>query len=174
MQTDGTLVIYNRAGQALWDSGTGGRSASGYALDLQNDSNLVIYYPASYIPDGVLWTRTSCLTDQLPATLTAGQSISSPIGQYTLTMQTDGNLVEYGPTWTTTSGIEAVWASGTSGTGNHVTMQTDGNLVIYNSVGQALWTSGTGGHRGSAYTLDLQNDGNLVIYGPGALWADNV
>jgi Big-like domain-containing protein len=176
MQTDGNLVIYNSAGTALWDSGTGGRSASGYALDLQNDSNLVIYYPASYIPDGIVWARTSSLTDQLPATLTAGQTISSPDGQYTLTMQTDGNLVEYAPTWTTASGLIAVWASGTNGTGssNHVTMQPDGNLVIYNSAGTALWTSGTGGHHGSAYTLDLQNDGNLVIYGPGPLWADNV
>ena len=51
-------------------------------------------------------------------------------------------------------------------------MQTDGNLVIYNSAGNALWQSGTGGHNGSAYTLAVQNDSNLVIYSPtGVLWA---
>ena len=50
-------------------------------------------------------------------------------------------------------------------------MQTDGNLVIYNSAGNALWASGTGGHNGSA-SLALQNDSNLVIYSPtGVLWA---
>jgi hypothetical protein len=119
-------------------------------------------------PTGPVWTRTSSLTDQLPATLTAGQTIQSPNGQYTLTMQTDGNLVEYGPAGT------ALWASGTNGTGNsnHVTMQTDGNLVIYNSAGTAVWASGTAGHNGAAFTFALQNDSNLVIYWPaGVLWA---
>ena len=161
MQTDGNLVIYNSAGHALWQSGTSGNSAP--VLALGDDSSLVIDLPA-----GPVWTRSSSLTGQLPATLTAGQAISSPNGQYTLKMQTDGNLVEYGPAGT------ALWASGTGGTGSsdHVTMQTDGNLVIYNSAGTALWQSGTGGHTGSAYALDLQNDGNLVIYWPaGVLWS---
>jgi hypothetical protein len=177
VQTDGNLVIYNSAGTAVWASGSAGQggSGSGYALALQNDSNLVIYGPTGdrLQPTGAVWTRSSSLTDQLPNTLTAGQTISSPNGLYTLTMQTDGNLVEYGPTCCP-GGEGAYWASGTAGTGsnNHVNMQADGNLVIYNSAGKALWTSGTGGHRGSAYTLYLQNDSNLVIYGPtSVLWA---
>jgi hypothetical protein len=161
MQTDGNLVIYNSANNALWQSGTSGNSAP--ALALCDDSSMYIDVPA-----GLVWSRSSSLTDQLPATLTAGQAIWSPNGQYTLKMQTDGNLVEYGPDGT------ALWASGTYGTGssNHVTMQTDGNLVIYTSAGTALWASGTGGHSGSAPTLDLQNDSNLVIYSAvGVLWA---
>ena len=78
-------------------------------------------------------------------------------------MQTDGNLVEYG-----SSG--ALWATGTSGSNNHVTMQTDGNLVVYSSGGTPLWLD-TGGNSGG-FVLDLQNDSNLVIYGVhgGAIW----
>lgn len=92
-------------------------------------------------------------------TLSAGQSIWSPNGKYQLVMQTNGNLVEYGP-----SG--AVWATGTPSSGNHVTMQTDGNLVVYTSGGQALWQSGTGGNSGG-FVLDLENNGGLQIFGVG-------
>ena len=52
MQTDGNLVIYNSEDLPRWQSGTGGHTGSAYALDLQNDSNLVIYWPV-----GVLWAR---------------------------------------------------------------------------------------------------------------------
>ncbi|UXY22704.1 hypothetical protein N8I84_31335 [Streptomyces cynarae] len=61
-----------------------------------------------------------------------------------------------------------------------LTMQTDGNLVAYlktgKGVGQAVWSSRTGGNSG-AYAV-MQTDGNLVVYksggGPGtggALWS---
>jgi hypothetical protein len=96
-------------------------------------------------------------------TMSAGQKLVSPNGNYTLAMQTDGNLAEYGP-----SGV--IWATNTTGSGNHVSMQTDGNLVIYNSAGTALWQSGTAGHPAPMFAL--QNDSNLVIYLPaGATWA---
>lgn len=97
--------------------------------------------------------------------LKAGQAIWSPNGSYELLMQTNGNLVEYGP-----SG--AIWATATPASGNHVTMQTDGNLVVYTSGGAPLWQSGTGGNSGT-FALRLQNDGNLVIYGVpgGAIWS---
>ena len=68
------------------------------------------------------------------AELTAGQSLTTPGGAYRLTLQSDGNLVEYNSSGT------ALWASGTSGnTGDHLTMQGDGNLVLYSSsVGSAV------------------------------------
>lgn len=57
-----------------------------------------------------------------------------------LAMQTDGNLVLYGPNYS------VVWASGTSGhPGAHLVMQSDGNLVIYDGW-TAIWSTGTGGH----------------------------
>ena len=100
------------------------------------------------------------------ASLTAGQAIHSNNGQFELLMQTDGNLVEYGPVG------EVQWNSGTFGhPGAFVTMQGDGNLVVYSNTGQALWNSGTGGHPGAS--LHVQDDGNLVIYALNgtALWA---
>ena len=55
-------------------------------------------------------------------------------------------------------------------------MQTDGNLVIYsyvsstNTVGGALWSSGTNGS--GAYKATFQGDGNFVVYSSnGAKWS---
>jgi cell wall-associated NlpC family hydrolase len=95
-------------------------------------------------------------------TLSVGQYLMSPNGQYQLIMQTDGNLVLY-------RGSTALWSSGTGGDdGATVTMQTDGNLVLYLN-GVAKWNSNTAGFSGDF--LQLQDDSNLVIYqGAHALW----
>jgi hypothetical protein len=41
LQTDGNLVLRNRAGTALWSTGTGGKGRSD--LVMQDDGNLVLY-----------------------------------------------------------------------------------------------------------------------------------
>lgn len=85
-----------------------------------------------------------------------GDLIRSPNGAYVLTMQTDGNLVLYGPTG-------AVWDTGTWGNpGAIAVMQNVGNLVVYRSDRAVLWArpgSPVGGSR-----LVMQNDRNVVIY----------
>lgn len=90
--------------------------------------------------------------------LQAGQELVSTGGQYTLAMQTDGNLVIYG------NGC-VLWASGTAGTGtnNDLSMQGDGNLVMYTSAGKAVWSNGTPG-TGNGNSVNMQDDGNLVVY----------
>jgi hypothetical protein len=40
MQGDGNLVVYNRSGNPVWDSGT---FSAGSFLVVQNDGNVVIY-----------------------------------------------------------------------------------------------------------------------------------
>lgn len=98
--------------------------------------------------------------------LSAGQQIFSPNTQYEVTMQSDGNLVEY------LEGGRALWASRTSGaTGAHAVMQRDGNLAIYATNGTAVWSSDSRTSR--CPQLVLQNDGNLVIYARGPIWATN-
>jgi len=100
-------------------------------------------------------------------TLYAGQNMTSSDGRFTLAMQTDGNLVLYGP-----SG--AMWSTSTTGgSDRRMVMQCDGNLVVYNSANQGLWSSNTAGNPGA--WLALQNDGNLVIYSSSnvPLWASN-
>jgi hypothetical protein len=68
--------------------------------------------------------------------LTVGQSLVSGNGLYTAVMQTDGNLVVYGP-----SG--AIWSTGTSGSGGSVlSLQDDHNLVVWGNA-TPLWSSGT-------------------------------
>lgn len=96
------------------------------------------------------------------ARLLPGYALVSPSGKYTLAMQTDGNLVEYGP-----AGV--VWNAGLGSPGSTLTMQTDGNLVVYQANGTAAWGSATDTFPGAYVTV--QDDGNLVIYQGGrALW----
>ncbi|TLP70120.1 lectin [Nesterenkonia sphaerica] len=89
-------------------------------------------------------------------TLSSGQSLTQ--GSYSLTMQSDCNLVlyDYG---------RAVWSSGTYNRGYNciLRMQNDGNLVIYSN-NNAIWASNTGGQQGH-FVLILQRDRNVVIYG---------
>ncbi|MGE5453125.1 MAG: hypothetical protein ACM3VZ_14935 [Acidobacteriota bacterium] len=87
LQSDGNLVLRNASGQALWSSGTAGRS--GARLELQSsDGNLVLYSTSG----AAIW-----------ATATGG------LGATRLVMQNDGNLVLY------TSSGKAVWATKTNG-----------------------------------------------------------
>lgn len=95
--------------------------------------------------------------------LYAGQQVYSPDGRFRLIMQSDGNLVEYGPGgawWSTmTSGVSGAW----------FTQQADGNGVVYNGSNHAVWSNNTmnGGAR-----LVVQSDGNVVTYtGSKALYA---
>jgi surface antigen len=103
------------------------------------------------------------------ATMTAGQYLQSPNGQYTLWMQSDGNLVEY-----TAAGTPLWDPPPPTQTGGHpgayAVLQGDGNFVVYPPSG-ALWASYTQNNPGDH--LSLQDDGNLVIYSAAgaALWA---
>jgi hypothetical protein len=99
--------------------------------------------------------------------LHAGQDLVSAGGEYTLDVQTDGNLVVYGNNC-------VLWASNTAGTGsgNYLAMQGDGNLVVYTSAGKPVWASNTAG-TGSRNDVVMQSDGNLVVYTSAgkAVWA---
>ncbi len=120
--------------------------------------------------------RVTTVRNAVPPPTNAGQlvpvqglventSIQSPNGQYTLVLQTDGNLVVYGP-----SG--ATWSDDTYGLPSaQALMQSDGNFVVYGPSNQVYWQSQTGGHPGAS--IFMQNDGNLVIYDTNGtpLWA---
>ena len=97
-------------------------------------------------------------------TLAAGQSVTSDGGGYRLTMQTDGNLVLYGP-------AGARWSTGTVRSGaDRAVMQGDGNVVVYRG-SAAVWASGTNGVAAGG-SLVVQDDGNVVLYaGGGAVWS---
>jgi hypothetical protein len=158
MQYDGNLVIYDGSHQAVWNSGTQGNA--GARLAVQDDGNLVVYAADLYTP---LWASNTAQPDNPPKTswlkpgetLSRGQNLTSANGSYSLWMQDDGNLVQYGP-------HGAMFATSTYGQGARLEMQFDGNLVLYDHAHQALWSSGTQGNNGAL--LAVQDDGNLVVY----------
>ena len=159
MQTDGNLVLYN-VNTPVWQSQTGG-TGSGH-LTLQTDGNLVTYNDSSGSP--TWWTGSgghaatiafgSALSAEQQLEASSQQYLRSPDKRYAVLMQSDGNLILYGP------GYHVLWNTNTSGA-TRLVMQTDGNLVLYN-VNTALWQSQTGG-TGSNRVV-MQSDGNLVTY----------
>ena len=138
-------------------------------LVLQGDGNLVLY--SDFKPT---W---------------ASYHFSSRVSY--LTMQADGNLVEYD------SSNNPIWNSVTGGNpGAYLALQPDGNLVIYSSSNTPLWATHTIGvpdylsrvvtslsnasiyinqsleTANRNYQLILQGDGNLVLYHNGTpTWA---
>jgi YD repeat-containing protein len=172
-QTDGNLVVYGPANDALWSSNSAGSIGPLYVLGMQNNGDLVKYTPTwgstASNGSGPYATPTGsvgCSTDALPGgqTLASGACIVSPSGRFVAYMQTAGNLVVYDRSY---SPWLALWAnSGTGTSGSYLAMQGDGNLVIYTSLGSPVWSTNTvtspGGN--GTYVLKLQDQGNLVIY----------
>jgi hypothetical protein len=166
MQTDGNLVLYNGT-TLVWQAGTVNSGAN--RLVVQSDGNVVLY-TSSNTP--VWWTGTGGYAVTVPRggyllgggqQMDLNQYLQSPDGRITLLLQTDGNLVLYGP------GYHVLWQSGTAGQGvSRLSMQTDGNLVLYRANNTWVWQSGTG--NSGADRVVVQNDGNLVIYRPNNSW----
>ena len=97
--------------------------------------------------------------------LHAEQALWSPNGRYTLSYQTDGNLVLYGP-------AGALFQTETGGrAAGVVIMQQDGNLQIH-AQGEPVRQVNSEKSEPGAW-LVLQDDGNAVIYKPagGHVWA---
>ncbi|MFJ6623204.1 hypothetical protein ACIQOW_37260 [Kitasatospora sp. NPDC091335] len=94
--------------------------------------------------------------------LNVGDSVVSNTSGNTwfqLTLQSDGNLVEY--RWDGGS-RRACWATNTSGSAaHHATYQTDGNFVLYTQSGTALWSSNSAGT--SVVTVSITTSGALYV-----------
>jgi hypothetical protein len=160
LQTDGNFVLYGHAhadGSAnpVWASNTAGNFYD--RLWVQDDGNVVLYGGGGH----PLWSSGTVGAESDPLSglyLTPGESDYSldSLG-YRLTLQTDGNLVEYGLFG------NVVWASGTNGQPViEAILQTDGNLVLYgpnhvDGSANPIWASNTDGNEGA--TLSVEGDG---------------
>jgi len=168
MQPDGNLVLYSAGHTAIWSSGTDRGGDDAYYLRLQDNGNGTVYSPAGK----ALWATNMAVlnrTELLAGTeLPAGSYLTSPDGQYHLTMQPDGNLVLY---WEG----QPLWASHTAGhPGSSLEMQGDGNLVIYQG-NRPIWTSGSSRKGNAPYALRMLDGGNATVYSPAGkrVWMTN-
>lgn len=160
MQANGDFVLSRSRGQA-WKAGS--HLFSGAELTVQNDGKVVI--SRNDLP---VWSHdVGYLGDRMVEglTLRAGDSLRSADRRFRLTMQGDGNLVEYD------AGGHVLWASHTSGRDAYAVLQGDGNFVVYQG-GAARWSSNSADF--PDVQLRLQNDGNVVAYSQGlAVWASS-
>ena len=156
--------MYDGSNQALWATDTSGHP--GAYLRLNDEGQLTVASASGVL----LWAGPAELVPN--TTLTAGQTLLSPTGAFRLTLQNDGNLVEYD------AANIVVWTTNTNA-GSRLAMQGDGNLVLYDNANDPLWASNTSGQPG-AY-LTLLDTGQLLVNsaagaplwaGPGALLPD--
>jgi cell wall-associated NlpC family hydrolase len=167
MQGDGNLVVYSASGAALWSSLSYGKGVA--SLLVTDSNNLAVLSPSS----AVYWQTAPRVTSAAGAaatpitgagsatllaghTLLAGQALNVSTA-YTLTMQTDGNLV-------LRSSTKVLWVTNTFGhPGSWLAMQSDGNLVIYTGGAKpvSLWSSRT--YNSGATSVSVGSDGNILI-----------
>ena len=86
------------------------------------------------------------------------QGLLSENGKYSLTYQSDNNLVV---SQMRTSDV--VWSSDTGGCPKSVEMRTDGNLIITDCDNKVMWSTKIASSSKKVF-LKLLNDGNLVVY----------
>jgi hypothetical protein len=82
------------------------------------------------------------MSDQLDPgeMLTLGQSITSPNGQYSFGLLSNGDICLY----PTNNSNNPIWDAGLAGKGiESLMMQTDGNLVGYDSANHPVWATNT-------------------------------
>ncbi|HSW85459.1 MAG TPA: CAP domain-containing protein [Candidatus Saccharimonadales bacterium] len=175
MQTDGNLVYYDSSGTALWSSKTT-NSGSGDYLTMQPDGNLVVNTSLNQ----TVWSVNTGKINPTPITLgpvlRANQSLYPNESMfsnnilYRLSLQLDGNLVEYN-NYTNVAKCNSVTfpCSWRDSKPSRLTMQGDGNLVFYNYLNQKIWSSNTQG-TGSNNYFGVQPSGNLVIYNSYNQW----
>jgi hypothetical protein len=167
------LVVFSKAGKALWNSNTSGHSSdiltvdnSGYPVILSNKGN-VLFNPAPK-------PSTPPAKETIPTSINGSSRVyganetllQTADGSYKLVMQGDGNLVEYG-------GTTAYWSTVTSGhTGAVAVFQADGNLVVYSSkaLDSVLWSSGTSGNPGATLSMNSQGVFNVFSSNGSKLW----
>ncbi|MCC9310810.1 hypothetical protein LN042_27700 [Kitasatospora sp. RB6PN24] len=118
---------------------------------------------------------STCPTKPAPVRIATGQAFGAgqrlTSGDTALTMQSDGNLVQYLVRPDCQNG-PVLWASNTYGNpGAYAIMQSDGNFVVYRAGGAgALWSSGTWNQSGATASLD---GGALRVHnGTGVSWQD--
>jgi pseudomonalisin len=162
-RTDGNFVLYGAphpdgSPNAIWGAGTD--KHPGDVLRVQDDGNVVIYQGGSAI-----WSTHTAGADA-GLYLTPGQSVYSPNGNFYLTLQTNGDLVERGP-------LSGHGVSHTNGQRViEAILQTDGNLVLYGpnyygGFANPVWASNTAGHEFAQ--ILLTSDG-VSILDAGVIW----
>ncbi len=155
--TGASVSAQSLSGAVIGDSELAGANLTG-------TSGVPVQGSPQSLPGG--WADESQKLVRIPSSVPSGsnfdqgQWIEAPNGQFTVNMQSDGNLVEY-------QGGTAIWASGTSGAVQTV-MQTDCNFVIYRAgqYGQpagALYTTGTGGDPSGNCSFAVADDGSLSV-----------
>ncbi|GKD71428.1 G-type lectin S-receptor-like serine/threonine-protein kinase LECRK3, partial [Tanacetum coccineum] len=173
--TDGRLLINQTLGQqiiTIFDAGVAG--AASFA-SMQDSGNFVLYDSQG----SVIWQTFDHPTDTLLAgqRLVAGQmllssvsEIDQSIGVFKLSMQSDGNLVQYPYVGTqdAASYTTSYWAYGTNGTGPNVTLNLDSGGFLYllqnSTIPIRNLTQGGYPRNNTIYLMKIDVDGILRLY----------
>ncbi|USN95601.1 MAG: hypothetical protein H6793_00320 [Candidatus Nomurabacteria bacterium] len=180
VQTDGNLVLYNNTMTPVWHTETAGMNTliktDGVELkiltggddnaDYSGTSGLALSGVAdgSSPYSGQYWTtiNRNSLTS-VHEYFTKNQKLNSLNGQYTATLQNNGNLIVVRNT-----DNKIIYSTNTSGSGAIALISYNGHggISLLGKSRNEVWNSDYGMNQGdSAHLLVMQDDGNLVAYG---------
>lgn len=160
MQTDGNLVVFNKALKAVWSTLTYDKGVSQFLYQL--DGNLVIYDSFGR-PTWNSATQNQARITSLDFTKYIPDSY--PSGDPNSFVWVPAPNFDAGTVSVSSAGSGFFLYPGESLTSANLwyrlLMQRDGNLVVYNKSNFAVWSTQTGGQASYAW---FQPDGNLVLY----------
>jgi pseudomonalisin len=168
--TSGTNGTYSARSGYDESTGLGSPVWSSLVKDLPTPSGCTATASATSAPPAAPAVTPGIAADGTRAvgttTLSTGQGIHSPSGQYRLTVTNDGDLVETGNGRVLWSAITA------SNPGGRLVLQDDGNAVLTDSSGASVWSTGTAGS-GSGVVLSLSDTGLVALaQGGTSLWSN--
>jgi hypothetical protein len=123
---------------------------------------------ANRVAHGAFAVSPTPTSDRLawPYTMVLTQKLTSSNGQYTMTLETSGDLVIRNLSGT------LVWSSCTGhGSTLYARVASSGVLTVYDTLSNPIWTAGSAGNAGAELTL--QNSGIAVLKtsGGATLWS---
>lgn len=170
LQYDGNFAVKGIDDAVVWYTHT--QNQTGYSANivkLLNDGSLAVLSS-----NRCIWKTTGVARDKLTAgeRLYSGQKLTSPNGEYTLEVQTDGNLgiyraADHVPVYGALSVGKPI------SYGYYATLQYDGNFAVKDGDNAAVWYTATQNRIGyAANIVRLMDNGTLQVFsGSQSIWS---
>uniref|UniRef100_A0A2N9J9T5 Non-specific serine/threonine protein kinase n=2 Tax=Fagus sylvatica TaxID=28930 RepID=A0A2N9J9T5_FAGSY len=167
--SDGILLMQPAQSKKTYIANPADRATTASMLDsgnfvMYNSDKKIIWQSFDYPTNTILEGQRLAVGKELFSSVSESDQST---GIFRLSMQTDGNLVQY-PVGTSNTAAYSYWSSGTYGQGNNVSLclDDDAHLYLLNSTGKILNNLTEGGNQTKdvVYLMRIDADGIFRLY----------